>query len=129
MPKRKQKTVQNPLVSILVFLLFFDGTVRILFSTLIYFILPELYGPVDVYFHLRWFSLGLLDLVFAYGLSVKRIWPLYGLALLSLIRIYTIFTYPPQGIFLPLHSNFVTYAFKILMMVLVFYLLAKRSPD
>lgn len=123
----KKKNIVTLLTSLLQFALVIDGTIRIIFSTLIYYLLPALYPSFDIYFHIRWFGLGLLELIFAFGLGKRQSWALYGLAVLSLARIYTVIVFPPQGLFLPIYGNLFTYILKLVIMALVFFLFIKRK--
>ena len=120
-------TNRKVFVPLLALLLQIDGTIRIIFSTLLFFLVPELFRPFDLYFHLRWFGLGLLELIFAYGVTKRRNWALYALLVLSLIRIYTVIAFPPQGLFLPVYGNLVTYIFKILIVIMVIFLFYRRK--
>ena len=123
MAKGKITTISN----ILEFLLVIDGIIRILFSTVIYYVLPELYQSFDLYFQLRWLILGIIELIFAFGLFKRKIWAIYGLAVLSIVRVYTVIYFPPKGLFLPIYSNLFTYILKVAMIALVFFILIKRK--
>lgn len=123
----KKRKIVTFLTNLLQFALVIDGTIRIIFSTLIYYLLPVLYQSFDLYFHIRWFGLGVLELIFAFGLGKRQTWALYGLAVLSLTRIYTVIVFPPQGLFLPIYSNLITYILKLVVMVLVIFLFIKRK--
>ncbi len=114
-------------INVLTFILIVDGIIRIITSSLTYYFSPSFYLTANYNFHLRWLVLGLLELIFAYGLFKRQIWSLYGLTLLSLCRIYTMIVFPPQGIFFPIHSNIFTYLFKLFTLPLIFFLLFKRK--
>lgn len=117
----------NNIVTLMALILFIDGFIRLYFSSSMYYIFPGIYLNTDLYFHLRWFGIGILDLIFAWGILKYRIWALYGFLALTMVRFYTIIVYPPKGLLLPISSNWITYSLKIVAAILLVYLLNYRK--
>ena len=114
-------------IFLLTLILLVDGLIRLSFSSVVYYLLPEIYTKTDLFFHWRWFIIGVIELFIVWGIFKRQLWALYGIGGLSLIRVYTILAFPPKGLFLPISSNLVTYLFKLIIFLITIYLIIRRK--
>ena len=115
---------------VVVFASFFilDGVLRIsatfhIFSNLVEVLAPAQFGT----FHQRWIIVGIAEIILAFGMLDLKKWALWGLLLLSVIRIYTIAAYPPLGFIYPLQHNMITYIDKLFGIIFAVYFFSKRK--
>lgn len=117
----KKDTLLSNLIGGVSLVLIFDATVRIAFAIPLFTLS---YGGL---FHWRWFILGVVEAILAWGIFQERKWALWGLLILSLVRVYTILSFPPVGILPPVERNLTLYLTKIITTVGAFYFFTKRK--
>ena len=116
------------LIAIFSTLFLIDGTLRILasfhlFSSFISPLAPDQFGA----FRLRWLSVGMSEIILAFGILDFKKWALYGLVLLSIVWIYTITEFPPLGFIYPLQRNMITYVNMSFGIAFTIYFFTKRK--
>ena len=102
-------------------ILIFDATVRIAFA------IPLFTLSSGLMFHWRWLLIGIAEAILAVGIFRQKKWALWGLLTLSLVRVYTILSFPPVAILPPVERNLTLYLTKIITTAGAFYFFTKRK--
>jgi hypothetical protein len=114
----------NSLFQYVSLLFVWDGFFRIFFAL---FGFSRFMIRIIQSFQMRWFFIGLVELICAYGLLKRKKWALYVLSALSVYRIYTILFYIPKVLLPPGENNLLFYSLKIISVISIFYLFTKRK--